>query len=51
MIAGMHPLEFTFVTLLTLMVVLTGVFGLFVVVRVVEPGGVRSLLRRLAGKA
>jgi hypothetical protein len=51
MIAGIHVLEFTFITLLALMVVVTGVFGAFVVARVVEPRGVAALLRKITGRA
>ena len=50
MIAGIHPLEVTFIALLAMMVVVAGVFGAFVVVRVVEPRGMRAFLRHLAGK-
>lgn len=39
-----------FLGLLGLMVVISGVFGLFVVARMVEPRGLKALLRKLAGK-
>jgi hypothetical protein len=45
-----NALEWTFVSLLALMVVAVGLFGLVVVARLVEPRGVRVLLRRLTGK-
>lgn len=38
-------------SILGLMVVVVGLFSLVVVARVVEPRGVRALLRRIAGKA
>ena len=44
---GLGALEWTFMGLLTMMVVLTGLFGLFVVARLVEPRGVKALLRRI----
>lgn len=44
-------LEWFFVGLLGMMTVVVGAFGAFVVVRLVEPRGMRALLRRLAGKA
>jgi hypothetical protein len=46
----MRVLEWTFISLLLLMVIVSGLFALVVVTRLVEPGGIRSLLRRLAGK-
>lgn len=44
-------LEWVYIVVLGLMTVAVGVFGLFVVARVVEPRGMKALLRRLAGKA
>lgn len=48
--ATVQPLEITFIALLVMMVVVAGVFGAFVAVRVVEPRGMRAFLRHLAGK-
>lgn len=45
-----NVLEWTFVVLLALMVVAVGLFGLVVVARLVEPRGMRVLVRRIAGK-
>ena len=42
--------ELTFISILAFMVVMVGLFSLVVVARVVEPRGVKALLRRLAGK-
>jgi len=42
--------EWTFMALLVAMVGLAGLFSLVVVARVVEPRGVKALLRRLAGR-
>jgi hypothetical protein len=42
--------EVTFISILAFMVVMVGLFSLVVVARVVEPRGVKALLRRLAGK-
>ena len=39
-----------FLVLLVLMVIIAGLFSLVVVARLVEPRGVRTLLRRLAGR-
>jgi hypothetical protein len=46
----MKALEWTFISLLLLMVIATGLFALVVVMRLVEPGGIRSFLRRLTGR-
>lgn len=46
-----NVLEWTFIGVLALMTVAVGLFGLVVVARIVEPRGVRALLRRLAGRA
>jgi uncharacterized membrane protein YuzA (DUF378 family) len=50
MMLGLGALEWTFMGLLAAMVGLAGVFGLFVVARLVEPRGVKALLRKLAGR-
>lgn len=50
MIAALQALEYSFIALLAFMLGLSGLIGLTVVARMVEPGGVRALLRRLAGK-
>ena len=42
--------EWTFISLLAAMVGAAGLFSLVVVARVVEPRGVKALLRRLAGR-
>jgi hypothetical protein len=42
--------ELTFISILAFMVVMVGLFSIVVVARVVEPRGVKALLRRLAGK-
>ncbi|HEX9776441.1 MAG TPA: hypothetical protein VGB83_12795 [Actinomycetota bacterium] len=44
-------LEWTFVGILALMVAVSGLFGVVVVARLVEPRGMRALLRRLLGRA
>jgi hypothetical protein len=41
-------LELTFMSLLGLMIVLVGLFAVVVVTRLVEPRGLKVLLRRLA---
>ena len=46
-----NVLEWSFVGVLVLMTIAVGLLGLMVVARVVEPRGLRVLLRRLAGKA
>jgi len=48
--AAMKALEWTFVSLLLLMVIVSGLFALVVVTRLVEPEGIRSFLRRLTGR-
>ena len=50
MIAAIHTLELTFLVLLGGMVVASGLIGLVVVVRVVEPGGLKALAARLRNK-
>ena len=45
-----NVLEWSFLVVLTLALGATGVFGLVVVARLVEPRGVRALLRRLTGR-
>lgn len=47
----LNVLEFAFLIVLGGMVVASGLVGLVVVTRMVEPGGVKVLLRRLAGKS
>jgi len=49
-IAALHALEWSFISLLLLMTVLTGLIAVTIVVRVVEPAGVKALLLRLRGK-
>ncbi len=39
-----------FIVILCLMLGLSGLFGLLVVVRLVEPRGLKALLRKMAGK-
>ena len=39
-----------FIGLLALMVIAAGVFSIVVVTRLVEPAGMKALLRRLAGR-
>ena len=48
---GWNVLEWSFVGLLAMMTVVVGAFGLVVVARLVEPRGVRVLIKRIAGKA
>jgi hypothetical protein len=48
---ALGAVEIVFLALLASMVVLIGIFGAFVVARVVEPRGMRALLRKLAGRA
>ncbi len=43
-------LEWSFLGLLALMTVLVGLFSVVVVVRVVEPRGLKALLLKLGGK-
>jgi len=50
-LAAFNVLEWTFIGILALMVVVSGLFGLFVIARLVEPRGMRTLLRRIAGRA
>lgn len=47
---GFKLLEWSFTGLLVLMTALTGLLAVVVVVRVVEPRGIRALLMKLAGK-
>jgi hypothetical protein len=49
-LAAIHALELTFLILLGGMVVVSGVIGLVVVVRVIEPAGLKALADRLRGK-
>ncbi|MFN2614014.1 MAG: hypothetical protein ABR552_04260 [Actinomycetota bacterium] len=42
--------EITFLTLLTIVMIISALVALTTVARVVEPRGVRVLLRRLAGR-
>jgi hypothetical protein len=42
--------EYTFIVILIAMVGAAGLFSLVVVARLVEPRGVKALLRRLAGR-
>ena len=46
-----NVLEWSFIGVLALMTIAVGLFGLVVVARIVEPRGVRALLRRIVGKA
>lgn len=46
-----NVLEWSFLGVLGLMTVVIGLLALVVVARLVEPRGVKVLLRRLAGKA
>jgi hypothetical protein len=39
-----------FLVILVLMLALSGLFGVIVVVRMVEPRGMKALLRKLVGK-
>jgi hypothetical protein len=41
---------YVFIALLAAMVVLAGLFSFVVVARLVEPRGIKALLRRLAGR-
>ena len=50
MLAKYQLLEWTFLGLLGLMTVLVGLLSIVVVVRVVEPRGLKALLLKLAGK-
>lgn len=50
MILAFEALEFSFTALLVAMTVGSGVVALVVVARIVEPRGVRALVRRLAGR-
>ena len=50
MVAAYHLLEWSFAGLLLVMTGLVGLLSLVVVVRVVEPRGLRALLMKLAGK-
>lgn len=50
MFAAYGALEWGFISALAAMVVLVGIFGLIVVARVVEPRGVRVLLRKISGR-
>lgn len=43
-------LELSFMILLGIMTVASGLIGLVVIVRVIEPGGLKQLLLRLRGK-
>jgi hypothetical protein len=49
-VLGFKLLEWSFTGLLVLMTALTGLLAVVVVVRVVEPRGIRALLMKLAGK-
>jgi hypothetical protein len=49
-LAALHALEWSFISLLLLMTAATGLIALVVVVRVVEPAGLKALLLRLRGK-
>lgn len=50
MLAALHTLEWFFISLLLLMTVVTGLIALVVVVRVVEPAGIKALVLRLRGQ-
>lgn len=50
MFAAYQALEWGFIGALIAMVVLVGIFGFFVVARMVEPRGVRVLLRKITGR-
>ncbi|MCA1834069.1 MAG: hypothetical protein ABR548_12500 [Actinomycetota bacterium] len=47
---GFQLLEWTFMGLLGLMTVIIGFFSVVVVVRIVEPRGLKALLLKLAGR-
>jgi hypothetical protein len=49
-LVAVQALELTFLILLGAMVVASGLIGLVVVVRVVEPAGLKALADRLRGK-
>lgn len=46
-----NVLEWTFIGALVLMTAVIGLFSVMILARVVEPKGLRVLLRRIAGKA
>jgi len=50
LIAAIHALELSFLIVLGGMTVASGLIGLVVIVRVVEPGGFKALAMRLRGK-
>lgn len=50
MFAAYQALEWGFIGALVAMVILVGLFGMIVVARVVEPRGVRVLLRKIIGR-
>jgi len=47
---ALGALEWTFMGVLTAATLIAGLFGIFVVARLVEPRGVKVLLRKIAGK-
>ena len=47
---ALGALEWTFMTVLAAATGIAGVFGIFVVARLIEPRGLKVLLRKLAGK-
>jgi hypothetical protein len=49
-VLAVKTLELSFMILLGAMTVASGLIALVVVVRVVEPGGLKQLLLRLSGK-
>jgi hypothetical protein len=50
MLAALHTLEISFIILLLSMLGASGLIALVIVVRVVEPSGVKALAARLRGK-
>jgi hypothetical protein len=50
MFAAYNALEWGFISALVAMIILVGLFSLVVVARVVEPRGVRVLLRKIIGR-
>lgn len=51
LLARYGVLEWTFLGLLSLMTVLVGILSVVVVVRIVEPAGLKALVLKLAGRA
>ncbi|MHB8513454.1 MAG: hypothetical protein ACYDCC_14940 [Actinomycetota bacterium] len=50
-IVAFQLLEWSFITLLAGMLGLAGIIGLIVVVRLVEPRGLKAFLQRFSGKS